>query len=158
MAKYQYGEYVMAKRGKAKIVSVWKAGANMFTAAVGSGIKYTVEYSWDGKREDCDEIDLNPYHPGATQPTKTNSNSQPTLNYGNFGEEYNKAFAKYDNDTSCPKCGDKWHVIESPFRGKEELWYTCNKCNKKREDIKLEIEKDKKEDKPLETGDFAYGF
>ncbi len=42
-------------------------------------------------------------------------------------------------ETNCPKCGTKWHVMDSPIFGDKQVWRDCNNCNRTKEDIMEEL-------------------
>lgn len=174
MAKFKYGEIVVGPSGEAKVVSislVSNTSPHTFSSGGASKVKfrYEIEYTTSKVRVSVEEDKL--YSKGTRTGSAANgqgyyfnNNNSSYLDLNEKEEEeeeeleleFKKSFAKYDNDTSCPKCGTKWHVAESPFRGKKEIWYTCNNCNQKREDIKKEI--DKKDNQDSKQRMFDYGF
>ena len=151
MARFKYGDYVQANGYKAKVISIWSNHNGDYICRV----RFT-----DGSEQEYPEIHLKPavinkptscVPPSSARPAKSmtmSGTAKVTLNGRDIALpdsidltiKVPKNFKKYDNDETCPLCGDPWHWIPSPFRGMKEIWYDCTRCNLSRKDIKKKLE------------------
>lgn len=153
MARWKYGDIVKINGVKVKVASVWSNSSGDYI--------YRLRFD-DGSEGEYPENHIKPVinanfsstkpptsmHPAQSVRSKskvmTGSKAKIRIN----GKEmefasnvsFGVGFKKYDNDVTCPLCGDEWHVIPSPFRGMKEMWYDCTRCNLSRDNIKKQLE------------------